>query len=257
MRRRSGVRLSVGANAARKIMAIGCGVPSAVVAGMVLWIIFHLMYESVAEGPFDLWGELVPHIVVGIVFLLGVYVLGAVVYLMLGMIRYAGFLDGRMLGERLRFRTRWVGLATAEIDASYDPGRGGVQLLIARVPGGVEVKLPVSQGPESLPAAELTALADAITSGRVPRGEDDRAFLVADQLRQLATDSTSGRSIARIGPDAMPQMAHVEEPPPSHPTPATSSETEIGAGTPGPRSGPRRPPPAEPAECRPAPRGRT
>lgn len=73
MRRRSKVKLSVGASAARKIMATGCALPTAFIAGMILWLLGGLMYETVAEGPFDLWGELVPHIVVGIVFLPGVW----------------------------------------------------------------------------------------------------------------------------------------------------------------------------------------
>lgn len=168
-------------------MATGCGVPSFLVAGMLLWTIAQLMYETLADEPIDVWGALVPHLVVAGIFLLGVYVTVAFGSIMLGMIRYGGFLDGTSLAERLVLRKRWVDLATADVDASYDPARGGVQLLVARDRDRqVEVKLPVGQGQQMIPAAELTALADAITSRRVRTGPDDRAFQVADQLRDAA-----------------------------------------------------------------------
>lgn len=41
---------------------------------MLLWIIVSLMYETLADGPIDVWGALVPHLVVAGVFLLGAYV---------------------------------------------------------------------------------------------------------------------------------------------------------------------------------------
>jgi hypothetical protein len=167
-------------------------VPSFFVAGMLLWLLAQLMYETLVERPIDVWGALLPHLLVSLVGLAGFYVTGAVGYMMLGMIRHAAFLDGTRLAVRYVLRRKWVDLATAQIDASYDPRRGGVRLLVARdLDTGVEVMLPVTQGPEPLPAGELIALADAITSRRVQVGPDDGAFVVADRLRELAAGSAT------------------------------------------------------------------
>jgi hypothetical protein len=179
--------LSTGASTGRKIVAYAFGVPMIATAGALIWLPVSLIYESLTETPIDVWGSLAPHGLLAVICLFAAYVSGAAGCLFLGMVRYAAWLDGTRVGERLYLRTRWVDLATAAIDARYDVRRGGVSLLVARSQDSeAEVQLPVGQGGNSLPSEELTALADAITRARLRSGPDDSAFAVADWLRELA-----------------------------------------------------------------------
>ncbi|MFG3701192.1 hypothetical protein ACGF5C_25260 [Micromonospora sp. NPDC047620] len=186
MRRRSKVRLSVGAGAARKVRAFGFSLPFVVVGGFLLWVPFDLIFESLTESPINVWGSLLPHLFVSAWCFLGVYIVGAVSLAMVAVISHGAWLDGTLLGERLWLRTRWVDLSTANIDTEDDPRRGVMSLLVAAPNPEIQVKLPV-RGVNSLPPEELVALADAITGTRVRQGPDDAAFVIADRLRSLAS----------------------------------------------------------------------
>lgn len=218
------MKLSAGPSAARKAVAGGLAVPTALVAGAILWLVGNLIYETVAERPVNLWGELVPHLIFTIIGLMGVYVLGAGLYLMLGTILFAQTLDGTMLTERVVLWKR-VDLATAEIDADYnETGRRRVQTLIARAPvDEAEVRVPIGKGSVSLPAGELTALADAITSRR-RSDPDSPAFVVADQLRQLVSSTVPFPPAARTASSSVPPSVRSGEPLHSDPSPAGSPE---------------------------------
>jgi hypothetical protein len=98
MPRPSRVQLSVGASMARQVVASVFSVPMFVVAGVLIWLPSRLIFESVTETPINVWGSLVPHLFVAVFPLFGAYVAGAVGWMILGMIRYAGWLDGTLLG---------------------------------------------------------------------------------------------------------------------------------------------------------------
>jgi hypothetical protein len=72
-----------------------------------------LLVGSLTERPIDLLGSLVPHLFVSVVFLAGVYVLGVFTYAMMARFRYAVFLDGTVLVERMGMRHVRVDLAIA------------------------------------------------------------------------------------------------------------------------------------------------
>ncbi|MEH0821491.1 MULTISPECIES: hypothetical protein [unclassified Micromonospora] len=188
MRRRSRVRLSVGAGAAGKIRAFVFSLPFIVVTGVLLWVPFDLIFESLTANPINVWGSLLPHLFVSAGFLWGAYIVGAVSLAMIGVPLYGAWLDGTLLGERLWLRTRWVDLSTANIAMEDDPRRGAMSLLIAQSPdSGLQVRLPVRRGANSLPPDAMIALADAITGTRVSKGPDDAAFVIADRLRSLGS----------------------------------------------------------------------
>ncbi|GHJ08297.1 hypothetical protein TPA0907_26640 [Micromonospora humidisoli] len=185
-RRRSKVRLAVGVGASRKVSAFVLSLPFVVTAGVLLWAPLYLIVESVTESPVDLWGSLLPHLFVSAGFLLGVYLMGAVSLAIVAVIPYAVWLDGTMLGERLWFRTRWVDLSTADIDAEDDRRRDIVSLLVRTGHPVFEVRLPL-HGMKSRRPEQLVALADAITGTRVRQGTEDAAFIVAERIRRLAS----------------------------------------------------------------------
>jgi hypothetical protein len=177
----------MGAGVARKIVAYTLCVPVFTTGAGLILLQSWLIYEALTERPIDVWGSLVPLVPISVVALAGVYVIGACGCVLVCVVRYAVWLDGTRVGERVLLRTKWVDLVTANVAAAHDPRRGGVSLVVARSPdSGVEVQLPVSQGPYHLPSDELIALADAMTETRSRGGPDDRAFVIADQLRQRA-----------------------------------------------------------------------
>ncbi|WP_433534442.1 hypothetical protein ACQPZK_19915 [Micromonospora sp. CA-249363] len=186
MRRRSKVRLSVGAGAARKARTFVFSLPFIAVGGFLLWVAFDLIFESLTESPINVWGSLLPHVLISAVLVLGAYVVGAVSLAMVAVISYGAWLDGTLLGERRLLRTRWVDLSKADVGAEGGPRRGFMSLLVVTSNPEVRVRLPV-QGANSLPPEELLALADAITATRMRQGSDDAAFVVADRLRSLAS----------------------------------------------------------------------
>ncbi|WP_433233049.1 hypothetical protein ACQP2H_13595 [Micromonospora sp. CA-248260] len=145
-----------------------------------------LISESLMERPINLWGSLLPHLFVSAWFFLGAYIVGAVSLAITAVIPYGVWVDGTSLGERLWFRTRWVDLSAADIDAEEDPRRGVMTLLVAAANPEFQMRLPL-RGGKSLPPEELVALADAITGTRVRQGADDAAFMIADRLRRLAS----------------------------------------------------------------------
>lgn len=185
------VRLSVGPNTVGKIVVAGCAVPAVAVAGLLILLTARLLAESLTEQPIDVFGSLAPHLFVTAVFLAGVYVLGVFTYAMVVKFRYAVFLDGTMLVERIGIRHSRVDLAFAEVSVSFDAGRKSVESIVARDPDtGAEVKVLVHKEEHLLPADELTALADAVTFGRSRTASEDHASEVADRLRELASGAS-------------------------------------------------------------------
>lgn len=104
-----------------------------------------------------------------------------------------GFLMGRCLLSGSRSgRGGWIWLPPISTLATTRRV-GSAQLLVARARDTqIEVKLPVRQGQQTIPAAELAALADAITARRVCSGPDDRAFLVAGATSRGGWRGTDG-----------------------------------------------------------------
>lgn len=107
------------------------------------------------------------------------------VYLVLRVLRTAAWLDGTRLRVRGALRSRTVDLAAARVDPSAyreTEARGGRSAIVVtdRV-SGQRAALPLrGMGLPLLPPSELRALADAFTAG----GPDGRA--VAAELRRLA-----------------------------------------------------------------------
>jgi hypothetical protein len=118
------------------------------------------------------------------------------VFLALGTLRDATWLEGSVLRVRGAVRTRTVDLATAEVTAGIvthsstnDTGVTSsrrVPTLVARDPvSGRRLTLRLrGAAMDRLPPAELRALADAIVVGR-PESDTD-AYRVATQLREMA-----------------------------------------------------------------------
>ncbi|WP_433537158.1 hypothetical protein ACQPZK_04985 [Micromonospora sp. CA-249363] len=111
------------------------------------------------------------------------------VYLVLRVLRTAAWLDGSRVHVRGALRSRTVDLATARVDpGSYGgtEGRGGPPAIIVidRV-SGQRATIPLrGMGLPVLPPSELRALADAFDAGGPEAAPDARA--VAAHLRRLA-----------------------------------------------------------------------
>jgi hypothetical protein len=115
---------------------------------------------------------------------IGIYVVSAVAYVMLGVLRTGAWLDGTTLRMRVGFRTTSVDLATADIHR----GLHG-KTLVARDPRSRSTLTLTLQGPGSvrLPSAQLRAVAGAISQGQARATSTDDPVVVADQLRDLAS----------------------------------------------------------------------
>ncbi|NUT11309.1 MAG: hypothetical protein HOQ38_12615 [Nonomuraea sp.] len=187
--------LSVGAGTGQKVFTVLFALLLAAVLGGVVTVagvvlgLFDTVVMS-AGDPADPFPDdpAAPPLLIGgfvLVAVLGIVVLFAV--MVLSVFRHSASLDGGTLRVRGAFRTRRADLTRARtwIDSAPAPGgdepvssRRRVPLLVAQEEGGprVRVKLHDARG-SLLPPHELTALADAIGTGKT-----------ADFLRRLADD---------------------------------------------------------------------
>lgn len=175
------------------MVGAACGV-----VALSLWVLGGKLLREPPKSLPDLLGA-----VVVLMILLSVTAVCSIgVYIMLRAIRFAWMLDGTWLGMRYVLRTAWVDLATAEITTEHHQ-RSRQQRLVARSPRtGDTIRLTVTgdQGLDgTLPAESLTELADAIIRDRVRSGEQDRAFVIADRLRQLSVDSATNVHVPEPG----------------------------------------------------------
>jgi hypothetical protein len=159
------------------LVAVGC---------MLLWMVIQLLVESFTERPVNVWGSLLPHLLLVPLVLLFVYILGIVAYPMVIRIRYAMVLEGTILMERIGVRREAVDILTAEICVRWDAAQRTAQF-VARDPNtGAEVMVLVRRGEDFLPAAELAALADAVARRRVRSAEDEATLATLQKVRGLA-----------------------------------------------------------------------
>ena len=168
-------------------------------AGLLAWVALRLiLIPPLAARQIDVWDEVVWAVAFSALLLLLSWAFGYWAYRVLESIRGARWLAGTRLGQRRVLRTVWVDLSGDEIETDEEvegPNRyrrteSRQQWLVARAATGVTVKLLVSRdGQTLLPAAQLTAVADAIVRDRPRWGSyDDRAYAVAERLRRLAAD---------------------------------------------------------------------
>lgn len=187
------MRLSAGPRLLSRTVASGCALVSAWVVGMLCWFSVRLIWESVTERPIDVWGSLLPHVVVVAVAGLGVYVLGAALLYFVTLVRTGTWLRGEHLGTRLLLRRQWVDLRAADIRVESMPVDDGTKLVVQRPDSSVEVTLKVADRRGSLPAKDLTALAAAIENARgdaADSGDESPAGVATRQLRHLATQAS-------------------------------------------------------------------
>jgi hypothetical protein len=174
------LRLAIGANSGTKSLALV--VAAAMIATDIFFVLLGVMVVSdqVAERAHD-WA--VTAVVMFVVLAVPIYVVSAVAYVMLGVLRTGAWLDGTTLSMRVAFRTTSVDLATADIHRgpqgktliARDPRSGSTLTLTLRGPGSVR-----------LPSAQLRTVAEAISQGQARPTSADDPFVVADQLRELA-----------------------------------------------------------------------
>ncbi len=115
-------------------------------------------------------------------------------YLLLRVLRAGAWLEGSMLHVRAALRTQKQDLSTADIEGGSRPVNAKrVEVLTATDPkSGRRVTLPLRGGGLTLlPSEQLRMLANAITNHRVQSGPEDRAFAVAERLREFANDPFS------------------------------------------------------------------
>jgi hypothetical protein len=174
------LRLSIGANSGTKIFALVVAV--AMIAADLFFVLLTVMVVSdqFAKRAHD-WAVTAAVMFVGLS--PAIYVVSAVAYVMLGVLRTGAWLDGTTLSMRVGFRTTSVDLATADVHCGLhgktliarDPGSGSTLTLTLRGPGSVR-----------LPSAQLRALAEAISQGPVRTTSEDDPLVVAERLRDLA-----------------------------------------------------------------------
>ena len=175
------LRLSIGAHRATRVFAFV--VAAVMVAADLFFVLLGVLVVSdqIAERAHD-W------VVTAAVMFVGlspaIYVVSAVAFVMLGLLTTGAWLDGTTLSMRVKFRTTSVDLATADIRC--DP-QG--KTLIARDPGSASTLTLTLRGPGSvrLPAAQLRALAEAISAGQTRTTSEEDPLVVAERLRDLAT----------------------------------------------------------------------
>lgn len=198
-------RLSVGASRATKVITVVIALALAGLAfftGLVAYGFAYGARENIGSTVNDgVWhrdenGKLVPGPsaekldTVGIVggsvgALCALIFLFFAIYLILRTLRSGAWLSGSVLHVRGAMRTRSQDLATASV--------GGGQALTATDPkSGRKVTLTLKgRGEPKLPDEQLMMLANAITNTRVRSGPDDKAFAVAERLREIARDPLS------------------------------------------------------------------
>lgn len=155
------------------LLAIG-----GVVAGLAIW----MLAGSMVGGPVRFLDEVVPTLVLSGLAMFIAYLFGFPGYVLLEQLREAWWLDGTSLGYRRVLRTGWVDLATARVTADW---HRATYRLGAVSKTGREVTLPVQDGRGALPPDQLTALAEAIQTGRAA---DEQAAAVAERLRRLVSE---------------------------------------------------------------------
>ncbi|GAA1618598.1 hypothetical protein ACFQY4_03070 [Catellatospora bangladeshensis] len=120
-------------------------------------------------------------------------------YMVLRVWRTAAWLEGTVLTVRGALGSKTADLATSIVTGGSQLQAVGtgearsyhrVQVLHAADPrSGVQLTLPLrGAGLAMLPAAQLTALADAITRGRPRTEATESSFVVAERLRDFARD---------------------------------------------------------------------
>lgn len=120
-------------------------------------------------------------------------------YLMLRVWRTAAWLEGTQLTVRGALSSKSADLSTSIVNGGSQlqaVGAGEVRsyhrvqvLQVADPRSGVQLTLPLrGAGLAILPAAQLTALADAITQGRSRNEATESSFVVAERLRDFARD---------------------------------------------------------------------
>ncbi|HEX8860372.1 MAG TPA: hypothetical protein VGC06_15030 [Actinomycetes bacterium] len=174
------LRLSIGANSGTKTLALV--VAAAMVATDIFFVLLGAMVVSdqVAKRAHD-WAVTAAVMFVGLS--VAIYVVSAVAYVMLGVLRTGAWLDGTTLSMRVGFRTTSVDLATADIHCGLqgktliarDPRSGSTLTLTLRRPGSVR-----------LPSAQLHALAEAISQGQTRTTSEEDPLAMAERLRDLA-----------------------------------------------------------------------
>jgi hypothetical protein len=201
------VKLSVGPSAAIKAVVVGVSLVILAVAVFVALIAYGLslgeqtsMTSSIANDDFNLdprtneltGTEITAGVVGAICSLLFVAI---AVYLMLRVLRAGAWLQGSVLHVRGAIRSRSQDLAKARISGGtkVTPGdQGRVQVITASDPAsGRSLTLPLRGGGGMLPGDQLRMLANAMTNQRVRSGDDDQAYLVAERLREFASDPFS------------------------------------------------------------------
>jgi hypothetical protein len=174
------LRLSIGASSGTKIFALV--VATAMIAADIFLVLLGvlLVYDQIVKQADD-W--MVTAAVMAVGLSVPMYVVSAVAYVMLGVVRTGAWLDGTTLSMRVGFRTRSVDLATADVHR----GPQG-KTLVARDPRSGSTLTLTLQGPGSvrLPSAQLRAVAEAISQGQARAISTDDPLVVADQLRDLA-----------------------------------------------------------------------
>jgi hypothetical protein len=177
---------------------LGVAIPLGV-AGLLMWFALRfLLIPPLATRPVEFWDEVMPAIGLSALPLLIAYPFGVMAFVVLESVRGASWLAGTWLGTRRVMRTVWVDLSTAEIETdrerppSEGPGAGRPweQWLVARAPNGLTVRLQLSRGgwTSLLPAAQLTAVAEALTRDRPRTGPHEQAYVVAERIRRLVRD---------------------------------------------------------------------
>jgi hypothetical protein len=174
------LRLSIGANLGTKIYALV--VAAAMIAADIFFVLLAVMVVSdqFAKRAHD-WAVTAAVMLVGLS--VPVFVVSAVAYVMLGVLRTGAWLDATTLRMRVGFRTTSVDLATADIHCgpqgetliARDPRSGSTLTLTLRGPGSVR-----------LPSTQLRALAEAISHGQARAISEDDPLVVSDRLRDLA-----------------------------------------------------------------------
>jgi hypothetical protein len=113
------------------------------------------------------------------------------VYLGLRALRSGAWIEGSVLHMRGGLRTKKQDLATANIEGgARDVKSQRIEVITLTDPKtGRHMTLPLRGGGLTLlPSEQLRMLANAITNHRVQSGPEDRAFAIAERLREFAND---------------------------------------------------------------------
>ncbi|HYT91334.1 MAG TPA: hypothetical protein VEL76_21660, partial [Gemmataceae bacterium] len=166
------LRLSIGANGGTKVFAF---VVAAVTVATDLFLVLlgvMVVSDQFAKRAHD-WALTAAVMFVGLS--VAIYVVSAVAYVMLGVLRTGAWLDGTTLSMRVGFRTTSVDLATADVHCGLQG-----KTLIARDPGSGSTLTLALQGRGSvrLPSAQLRALAEAIGQGQTRTSSEEDPLVV-------------------------------------------------------------------------------